>query len=334
MRRVGLLNHNIALTFDYELFLGRNSGSVDKSLIAPTREILALIRHHSATALFFVDATYLSRIEASDKQSYAKVAAQIEEMIGFGCEVGFHLHPHWLDAVKTDGDSWSLGNLSKYRLHALSTTELRKVFEESLATLERAVIRANSAYRINAFRAGGWCLQPFSVLRNLFEEFGIEYDFSVTSGFYKNSQPAHFYDYRSAPKESCAWRFTDDPCFPQEDGKFVEVPVTAFTASLTSLVANNLSIRGHKIFGDGRGVGGGRLLELMRKVFAAKRIRQLTLDMCSRELLETSLRNTEGRAVRVFASHPKIFSPTSLENLDILLRRYKTLRADEILHNS
>ncbi len=329
-----MTSHKIALTFDYELFLGRNSGSVDKCLIAPTREILTLIRHHSATALFFVDATYLNRVEASDKQSYAKVTEQIEEMIDSGCEVGFHLHPHWLDAVKMDGGSWSLENLSRYRLHALDTTELRKVFEESLAILARTVKRANSAYTINAFRAGGWCLQPFSDLRNLFEEFGIEYDFSVTPGLYKNSLPAHFYDYRSAPNDRSAWRFADDPCVPQEDGKFVEIPVTAFSATLASLVANNFSIRGHKIFGDGQGVGMGRLHELTRKVFATKRIRQLTLDMCSRELLETSLRNTAGCAVRVFASHPKIFSPTSLENLDILLRQYKTLRSDEILHNA
>lgn len=327
-------DRKIALTFDYELFLGRNSGSVENCLIAPTREILALIRQHSATALFFVDATYLSRIEASDKQSYAKVAAQIEEMIGSGCEVGFHLHPHWLDAVRAGGDSWSLENVSRYRLHALDAVELRRVFGESLASLARAVSRADGSYKINTFRAGGWCLQPFSALRNLFEEFGIEYDFSVTLGFYKNSLPAHFYDYRSAPKDRSAWRFTDDPCVPRDGGKFVEVPVTAFKATLASLVANNLRIRGQKIFGDGQGVGGGRLLELTRKVFAAERIRQLTLDMCSRELLEKSLSNTAGFAVRVFASHPKIFSPTSLENLDLLLSRYKTLRSDEILQHA
>lgn len=324
-------DQKIVLTFDYELFLGRNSGTVENCLIAPTREILRLIRQHSATAIFFVDATYLNRIEASDKPSYARVAAQIEEMISSGCEVGFHLHPHWLDAVRAGADSWSLENVSKYRLHALDAIELRRVFGESLASLARAVSRADGSYRINTFRAGGWCLQPFSALRSSFEEFGIECDFSVTPGLYKNSQPAHFYDYRSAPKNRSAWRFTDDPCIPQDGGKFIEVPVTAFRATLASLVANNLRIRGQKIFGDGQGVGGGRWQELARRVFAAERIRQLTLDMCSRELLEKSLRNTEGRAVRVFASHPKIFSATSLGNLDFLLRQYKTLRADEIL---
>lgn len=321
----------IMLTFDYELFLGRRSGSAEKCIIAPTREILKRIRAHGATALFFVDATYLARIEASDAQTYARVASQIEEMVGAGCEVGFHLHPHWLDAEKVDADAWSLENTRKYRLHALEEDELRCVFRDSFASLERAVRRASGSYRINTFRAGGWCLQPFTTLRSSFEELGIEFDFSVTPGFYKSNLPAHFYDYRSAPKDRAVWRFTDDPCVPQSDGKFVEVPVTAFRATLVSLVLNKLRLRGQATFGDGQGVGGGHVLDLVSKVLAAKGLRQLTLDMCSRELLETSLRKTEGRAVRVFASHPKILSANALDHLDLLLSSCQTVRTDAIL---
>lgn len=324
-------DEKIVLTFDYELFLGKNSGSVENCLIAPTREILRRVREHSATALFFVDATYLRLIETSDKQSYARVAGQIEEMIGSGCEVGLHLHPHWLDATKSGGDSWSLENVSRYRLHALGEDDLRRVFSESLESLARAVSRADSSCRIDTFRAGGWCIQPFSALGGLFKEFGIEYDFSVTAGLYKNSLPGHFYDYRNAPKDRAAWRFADDPCIPQDDGKFVEVPVTAFKASLASLIVNNRRISGQKIFGDGQGVGRGRLRELAGKLLASESLRQLTLDMCSPELLKTSLSRTSGRALRVFASHPKILNTVSLDNLDFLLQRYQTTRTGEIL---
>lgn len=326
-----MVDQKILLTFDYELFLGRNSGSVENCLIVPTREILARLRGRSASAIFFVDATYLSKIEASEKESYAKVAGQIEEMIGSGCEVGFHLHPHWLDAVRVGEKVWSLENTSKYRLHALEVSELQRVFGQSMDSLTRAVRRASRSYRINTFRAGGWCLQPFSSLKKSFEEFGIEYDFSVTSGLYKNSPPAHFYDYRNAPKDRAAWRFVDDPCVPQEEGKFIEVPVTAFKATLADLVANNLRIRGQQIFGDGQGIGGGRLRELVRKTFAGERVRQLTLDMCSSEMLQKSLNKTKECTIRVFASHPKIFSQNSLLNLDVLLNNHKTLRSSEIL---
>jgi hypothetical protein len=320
----------IMLTFDYELFLGRHSGSAEKCIIVPTREILKRVQAHDATALFFVDATYLARIEASDAQAYAMVASQIEEMLESGCEVGFHLHPHWLDAVQVDAGGWSLENTRKYRLHALEQGELSRVFCDSFASLERVVRRVSSSCRINTFRAGGWCLQPFTTLRSSFEELGIEYDFSVTPGFYKNNLPAHFYDYRQAPKDSVVWRFTDDPCVPQSDGKFVEVPVTAFRATLPSLVLNKLRLRGQSIYGDGQGVGGASLRDLASKMFAAEGVRQLTLDMCSRELLEISLRKTEGRNLRVFASHPKIMSASAIDNLELLLQRFQTVRLDEL----
>lgn len=325
-------DEKMVLTFDYELFLGRNSGSVDNCLIEPTREILRLIRQHAATALFFVDATYLRKIETDDRRAYAKVAGQIAEMIEAGCEVGLHLHSHWLDATRSRGDSWSLENDRRYRLHALDAVTLRQVFSESLESLERVVNRGGSSYQINTFRAGGWCLQPFSNLGNLFQEFGIGYDFSVTPGLYKNSLPVHFYDYRNAPKNREAWRFTDDPCVPRSDGLFVEVPVTAFKTSLVSLLVNNRRIRGQKIFGDGQGASRGRLREITGKLFALESLRQLTLDMCTREMLEISLRRTSGRSLRVFASHPKIFSSVSLGNLDFLLQRYTTVRAGEALN--
>lgn len=329
-----MAEQHIALTFDYELFLGKQSGTVDNCLAAPTLEILKRIRRHSATALFFVDTSYLDKVQTHDKAAYAKVCKQIEEIVDSGCEVGFHLHPHWLDAVGNGTDTWTLENISRYRLHALDAAERHALFGESLAHLTRIVARADSGYRINTFRAGGWCLQPFPDLRQSFEDFGIEYDFSVTPGFYKNEPPAHLYDYRNAPRNLCAWRFGDDPCVPQENGKFVEIPVTAFKASLISLVANNLRIRGERIFGDGQGVGGSRMQALMRRAFSSERIRQLTLDMCSRELLEHSLRRTSGHAVRVFASHPKMFTRTSLDNLDLLLNRYQTLRSDEIMRHA
>ena len=326
-----MADEKIVLTFDYELFLGRNSGSIENCLITPTREILRLVRQHSATALFFVDATYLRKVELNDKQAYAKVSEQIEDMIGSGCEVGLHLHPHWLDATRNNTDTWSLEDARRYRLHALDAMELRQVFGESLESLERIASRADSLCKINTFRAGGWCLQPFSNIKESFKEFGIEYDFSVTPGLHKNGLPAHFYDYRNAPKSRSAWRFTDDPCVPVEDGNFVEVPVTAFNASLPSLLANNLRIRGQKIFGDGHGVSRGRLRELASKLLAAENVRQLTLDMCSRELLQKSLGRTSGCALRVFASHPKIFSAVSLDNLNFLLQRYATLRIGQIM---
>jgi peptidoglycan/xylan/chitin deacetylase (PgdA/CDA1 family) len=329
-RSARLADEKIVLTFDYELFLGHHSGTVDNCLIRPTREILQRLQAHSASALFFVDATYLHRIETEDPASYAKVAEQIEAMVDAGCEVGLHLHTHWLDAVRTGTDTWCLDDISRYRLHTLGSQDLTQVFGQSLASLRRAVARANVRCAINTFRAGGWCLQPFALLRPLFLDNGLLYEYSVTAGLYKDTLPGHFYDYRLAPKDLCAWRFTQDPCIPESDGAFIEVPVSAFKASRTSLIANHFCIRGQALFGDGRGVSKGRLRELADKLLATESTRQLTLEMSSLPLLQESLLRTSGRALRVFASHPKMFSTVSLDNLDWLLQRYTTVKSSQV----
>ena len=54
------MKKNILLTFDYELFLGSRSGTVDNCLIIPTSKILEVLKRHGAKAVFFIDTSYYS----------------------------------------------------------------------------------------------------------------------------------------------------------------------------------------------------------------------------------------------------------------------------------
>ena len=55
---------NILFTFDYELFLGANSGTVEKCLLEPTNLLINLFDKFSIkNAIFFVDTSYLIRLE-------------------------------------------------------------------------------------------------------------------------------------------------------------------------------------------------------------------------------------------------------------------------------
>lgn len=53
------MKKNAIITFDYEVFLGRNTGSVFNSVIRPTEEILKVLNRNKAKAIFFVDTTWL-----------------------------------------------------------------------------------------------------------------------------------------------------------------------------------------------------------------------------------------------------------------------------------
>ena len=47
------------ITFDYEVFLGRETGTVENCVLKPTEEILKILRANNAKAVFFVDTTWL-----------------------------------------------------------------------------------------------------------------------------------------------------------------------------------------------------------------------------------------------------------------------------------
>ena len=55
---------NIFLTFDYELFFGETTGSVEGCMIQPTNNLLAISKKYSIPMTFFVDVGYLIRLEA------------------------------------------------------------------------------------------------------------------------------------------------------------------------------------------------------------------------------------------------------------------------------
>ena len=50
---------NFLLTFDYELFLGSQSGTAQNCLIIPTNKLLALLSETKSNAIFFIDILYL-----------------------------------------------------------------------------------------------------------------------------------------------------------------------------------------------------------------------------------------------------------------------------------
>ena len=53
----------IHLTFDYELFFGSSSGSVDNCIIKPTQRLIDIAKIHDITLVFYVDAGYLFQLK-------------------------------------------------------------------------------------------------------------------------------------------------------------------------------------------------------------------------------------------------------------------------------
>lgn len=219
---------NLLITFDYELFLGMRSGQPDDCMLQPTSALMSVLGQFGVKAVFFVDTTYLCKLKelapkykkcASDLK---RVSEQVLQMIDEGHYVMPHVHPHWLDAVYLEeAGEFDLTNVDKYRFHNLTPEERRTVFGNSVQILKDIIHPKHPDYKIDAFRAGGWSIQPFSDFKPVFKEFGIRYDLSVVTGLYQFSS-AQIFDFSGVPRKFI-YCFDEDITKETSDGPFIQI---------------------------------------------------------------------------------------------------------------
>jgi len=314
------------LTFDYELFLGKRSGTAIKSIIEPTYKIIELLEEYDAKAIFFVDVTYLMTLQKYNHKDLRPIIKQIKKLISIGSTVELHLHPQWLDA-KIKGDEWEFVSFDRYRLHSLQESEIEKLFSDGVKFLENI-----TNTKVVAFRAGGWSITPFKVLKNSFLKNGIKLDMSVLEGFYEKSLPMHYYDFLDTPKKEY-YRFEDEVTQEDINGHFLEVPVTTYFMNGYDLLINIFfrKINKDNIFGDGRGLESANIQQNMIKRVFEKNLRKATIEGQSFYFFKKSLKQIENRELLSYVMHPKTLNNTALKNMEYLLQKYKTLNSTDII---
>lgn len=244
----------VFLTFDYELFFGSNTGSVEKCMIKPTNYLLDMAEKHKVPMTFFVDVGYLIRLweKADEFQTLADdktvIERQIERMLDLGCDIQLHIHPHW-EKSYFDGQKWIVKTENAYKISDFNKEESDTIIRKYYWFLADL-----TGVKPTAFRAGGWCVQPFSLLESTFQELNIHYDSSVFPGGKFESEHYNF-DFTSVPRYSSTYRFQNDVCVANEQGFFTEIPISSWNFSplfywkLYGL--GRLFPKQHKMMGDG-----------------------------------------------------------------------------------
>jgi len=314
------------LTFDYELFLGQDSGTAQKSIIEPTDKVIKLLKVNSAKAIFFVDATYLLALKKYASKDLEAISRQLKEIVKIGSSVELHLHPQWLDA-KPEGERWIFESFEHYRLHSLSKDKIEELFIDGVAILEEI-----TGQKIRAFRAGGWSITPFELLKNAFKNSGLLLDMSVCPGFYKKELPMHYYDFRNAPNEEY-YKFSSDVLKKDNRGEFLEIPVTTYSMYGIDLAINNIlkKLKKDAIFGDGKGLASANVQgNVLKRVFK-KNLRRATIEGQSSWFFKKSLKKLRDKKLLSFVMHPKTLNKEALNNLQYLVKNFETLNSAEII---
>jgi hypothetical protein len=214
---------NIYISFDYELFFGAKSGSVEKCLLEPTARLMDLAEKHGVRFVFFVDAGYLWQLKNHDavescRFDLDRIATQLRQLCSKGHEIALHVHPHWEDSFFQEG-SWQI-KTKRYKHADFDDAEVEKIVSKYHKILTDVVGKP-----CKSFRAGGWCIQPFPNIKKALELNNIFTDSSVyKNGYHRFS--AQSYDFRDAPDKS-RWQFEDDVCIENKSGKFTEVAISA-----------------------------------------------------------------------------------------------------------
>jgi hypothetical protein len=298
----------IYITLDYELFFGRSTGSVQKSLIEPTARLIEVGKRYGVAFTFFIDAGMLHAMgryahEPLVAAEYALVKRQLVQMKEEGHSLQLHVHPHWEDMRFSNG-IWS-ANTARYRLDQFSDEDISRIVGEYREALESA-----AGIKVHAFRAGGWCIQPFEQLRKALKENSIRLDSTLYRDGYMNTT-THKYDFRGMPSLP-NWRFDEDPMRPDEDGHFTEIPISTTQYSrwfyLTMVFHRLTKNPNYKFLGDGMAIGGGRWNVLQLVLNGGVGV--VSLDGFRVRRLNTSLAEYEARHRNgnfVAIGHPKAF---------------------------
>jgi hypothetical protein len=306
----------IAFTWDYELFFGEQSGSVEKCMIYPTERLLEIAKKHQAKFTFFVDTGMLVKgQEISDFTSELKtIENQIENWVKTGHETALHIHPHWEDAIWNKG--WKF-DLKRYKLADFSKEEVPAIFDKYIVKLQSL-----SQQKIVSYRAGGWCIQPFEWYKSSFEKHTIRIESSIFQGG-KNETSPYQYDFTKAPLKE-KWNFESDECSEDKNGSFTEIPIASQTYSplffWRLFILGRLFPSQHKSIGNGSPAKGGG----SRKDFLTKYNHLcVSADGYFVTQIEKAIRDAEKRGWEriVIIGHPKACTEFSLKYLDKLISK-------------
>jgi hypothetical protein len=126
-----------------------------------------------------------------------------------------------------------------------------------------------------------------------------------------------FYDFSVAP-DLAQYRFSDDPAIADENGPFIEVPITSFNRSVINKLTGKAHKSAHKddfkISGDGSGIPSGK--SSLERLLSSKVA--LTLDDVVPSQFISTIDMIDKPLLTVM-SHPKLLSTSSYNALQSLI---------------
>lgn len=324
---------NLLITLDLELFLGSNSGSVNKSIIEPTKKLMKVLNKHKLYSVFFVDTLYLNRLVELKSQfeelenDLNSIYSLLRELLDTGLvEIFHHLHPHWLDAKYLSAQrGWDLSDKSRFSLNNFSENEIDELFKVSDSIIKN-IYEGRKQPEVMGYRAGGLYAEPFSNLSKSLKKYNIGYDFSVLRGACSTEEFGSF-DYSIHPSENI-YSFKDQLTKKDDQGDFKEFSINQFEMFGWNKIKNSIYYRANidkvswKRIGDGGG-SGNTITSVSTQTIIDKLKTQETysIELLNQYKAGLYFKDFKKKKYIHMLSHPKLFSDESLLSFDVFLEK-------------
>ena len=324
---------NLLLTFDFELFLGARSGSVEMCLLKPTKEVMTLINKYNLSTIFFVDTLYLHRLKEISKTNkvaacdYGKIISLLKELIDQKSYIFHHIHPHWLDAIYIEEiNEWDVSNKTRFAINNLLPEEILEVFSYSDAILEE-IYDGKTRPDFFGFRAGGLYSQPFENYKDQFVLHNIKYDFSVLRNAKSSGDNGLYaFDYSVLPTENI-YCFSQDMAKKDVNGPFVEILMNQFQLRGIRKLLNGLYYRKNykknawQRWGDGKASGNSvKSTKKSNKLYSEE---TFSIELLNNYKADLYINEFKKRDFLQIISHPKLFSESNIVATEKFLHSVK-----------
>lgn len=221
---------HIAITFDYELFLGKNYIPEENVLFEPTWKLANMLDEEHVKGTFFADVCSVFQHEIYGQKEYCTgFVEQIKELTQRQHDVQLHIHPNWLRSTY-DG-VWNI-TFNGYKIHEFGFDRDNEqsafwIIKRGKQFLEENLHEVNPTYKCIAYRAGGFCIRPEKELIKALVDNGIIIDSSVALR-QKSVVSIQDYDFTGAPNMLDWWFESKKGLFApveKNDGEMYEVSI-------------------------------------------------------------------------------------------------------------
>ena len=228
---------HLIFSVDYELF-GNGSGCIEHCVLNPAEVMMRVAEKYHLPVTFFVEALEFMSVE--QHLGDYRVAGQMKKALERGHDVQLHLHPQWdnaqLDSMR---QSWNL-NMDNWRIGDLAPDRISRLLGDGKQWIESVAGSNKPGFKVNTFRAGGWCIQPSSAVIQALGDLDFDIDSTVAPGQWRSGK-GEWSNFRNAPKMPY-WLTKDDVLTPGNAGIY-EVPITTGGVNYIKSFGNLFRVR-------------------------------------------------------------------------------------------